>query len=199
MTEDILEQLVVDYLQIKGYYTRNNIKFKPAPNYKNYSVKEDCVNSDIDVVGINPNLRGSNKIIVVGCKSWQNGFDPKLWIDNIDNNRKVAKRDAWKYFREIANPKWSRALIDKIYSSTGSRKFTYVTAVTWLKKGADKSIWEQKRSFVRNIRGNPIIILTFSEMLEYVQNNIGTTVEGSQLGRTLQLIKASRRGLKNGA
>ena len=34
MKEDILEQLVDDYLQTEGYFTRHNLKFKPDPGIR---------------------------------------------------------------------------------------------------------------------------------------------------------------------
>lgn len=33
MKEDILEQMVDEYLQHKGYFTRHNIKFRPAGDH----------------------------------------------------------------------------------------------------------------------------------------------------------------------
>ncbi len=33
MKEDILEQLVDDYLQMRGYFTRHNVKFKPRTSH----------------------------------------------------------------------------------------------------------------------------------------------------------------------
>jgi hypothetical protein len=32
MKEDILEQLVDDWLQSRGYFTQHNLKFKPRPD-----------------------------------------------------------------------------------------------------------------------------------------------------------------------
>ena len=33
MKEDILEQIVDDYLQFKGYFTTHNVRFKPDPSH----------------------------------------------------------------------------------------------------------------------------------------------------------------------
>ena len=33
MKEDVLEQVVEDYLQSRGYFTRHNVRFKPAPDH----------------------------------------------------------------------------------------------------------------------------------------------------------------------
>ena len=54
MKEDILEQMVDEYLQHKGYFTRHNIKFRPAGDHVEYDTRQDAVHSDIDVIGIHP-------------------------------------------------------------------------------------------------------------------------------------------------
>ncbi len=54
MKEDILEQVVDDYLQARGFFTRHNIKFKPRKDHPAFNSKNDSVPSDIDVMGINP-------------------------------------------------------------------------------------------------------------------------------------------------
>jgi len=80
----------------------------------------------------------------VSCKSWQSGFDPKQRIAAIEQDRKVSGRKAWKSFRELVHEKWADGLIFEIERLTGSRDFTYVTAVTKLKGNA--SIWEEHSS-----------------------------------------------------
>ncbi len=54
MKEDILEQLVDDYLKFNGYFTAHNVKFRPSEEHPNYSQRDDCVASDIDVIGFHP-------------------------------------------------------------------------------------------------------------------------------------------------
>lgn len=189
MKEDILEQLVDDYLQLKGYFTIHNVKFRPADTDVEYVKKQDCVHSDVDVVGFNPRLEGPDGVWVVSCKAWQAGFDPKARIASIENNKRVAGRDAWKGFRELVKKKWADALIKKIEDLTDRSEFTYVTAVTLLK--GDPSIWQKYPLFKENLRGNPIVIFTVEEILEDVYRGIRTTVASSEVGRLLQVIKAS--------
>jgi len=57
MKEDILEQLVDDWLQCRGYFTRHNLKFKPRRDRKDFEQRQDSVPSDIDVLAINPLVR----------------------------------------------------------------------------------------------------------------------------------------------
>ncbi len=190
MKEDILEQLVDEYLQHKGYFTRHNIKFRPDNKHPDFDSRQDSVHSDIDVVGINPILQGSDRVVAVSCKSWQGGFNPKSKIAEIETNKIVSGREAWKGFREITRTKWAEAFIDKIEEISGSRDFTYTTAVTVVK--GDKSVWESHADFSEILHGNPVRILTFSDILNDLWPTINTTPASSEVGRVLQLIKAAR-------
>jgi hypothetical protein len=70
MKEDILEQLVDDYLKFNGLFTLHNVKFQPAKTDPEYSQQDDCVASDIDVIGFRPMRNGVDQTWVVSCKSW---------------------------------------------------------------------------------------------------------------------------------
>ena len=87
MKEDILEQLVDDYLQAKGYFTRHNIKFKPRPDHPDFVTKDDSNHSDIDVIGYHPRLLGPARVVAVSCKSWQGGFNVEAGLRDIATNR----------------------------------------------------------------------------------------------------------------
>lgn len=189
MKEDILEQLVDDYLLAKGYFTRHNVKFKPRTDHPEFISRDDSNHSDIDVLGYHPLLSGADKVIAVSCKSWQGGFDVAAGLRDIDSNRRVSGREAWKRFRELVRPKWSEAFLAAIEEETGLTEFTYVTAVTALK--GDRSLWENDPRFREAMRNNPVRIWTLTDMLTDLFPTLGTTVASSQLGRTLQLIKAS--------
>src|SRR5260370_13151364 len=119
MKEDILEQIVEDYLQFKGFFTIHNVKFKPAEAAPGYLASKDSVASDIDVVGFHPMRQGADRTWVVSCKSWGAGFDPKKRIELIKKNKRTAGRPAWKSFRELAKKKWADALIAEIRRLTG--------------------------------------------------------------------------------
>jgi hypothetical protein len=189
MKEDILEQIVDDYLQMRGFFTRCNIKFRPRKTHRHFSTKDDAVANDIDVIGVNPHLRGTAKVWVVSCKSWVTGFNIKSKLTELQQNKKRSGREAWKLFRELMVPKWSEAFREAVLRETGCRKFTYVTAVT--RFSGDRSAWEQSGRFRRAMRGNPIRLLSLSEMVCYMMPLITKTPAGSDLGRTLQLLKAS--------
>jgi len=193
MKEDILEQLVDDYLQYKGYFTLHNVKFRPEKNSEHYEYnsQKDSVHSDIDVVGINPTKEGFERTYVVTCKSWQFGLSPSKFIAVLEkgDDNKYGSRPAWKYFRELIVPKWSLAFNRKIEDLTGSAIFTYLLAVTKLNGQRDQ--WENYPRFKNSLNGNPIRILTVNEILKDLYPKIRTAVATSEIGRLLQIIKAS--------
>jgi hypothetical protein len=85
--------------------------------------------------------------------------------------------------------KWANAFRRKIFEATGSDKFAYLTVVT--KVVGDRKLWESNQKFSQMLNGNPIRIKTVSEILDELLPMIDTTVESSQIGRSLQVIKAS--------
>ncbi len=190
MKEDILEQLVDEYLQHKGYFTIHNVKFRPSKAHPDYNTKQDAVHSDIDVIGYNPTLSGANRVMVVSCKSWQEGLNPNSKILEFEENKISAGRESWRGFRELLKDKWTDAFIDKIEEITKSKKFTYITAVTTIKSSKEK--WENYKPFKTAMRGNPVKILTLNEMLDDLYPTIDKTPASSSVGRFVQLIKASK-------
>lgn len=189
MKEDILEQLVDEYLQHQGYFTRHNIKFKPDLEHAEYDSQQDSTSSDIDVIGINPNLQGPERVMVVTCKSWQGGFRPQYWMTAIEQNKIVHGREAWRSFREVSNDKWGQSFVKKVREISGAQEFTYVTAVTTIK--GDRTPWETCEHFIRRLENNRIKLLTLEDMLSLLYPTITTTQASSTIGRVLQLMKAS--------
>lgn len=187
--EDILEQLVEEYLLHDGYFVRHNIKFLPRRDHPDFVSNQDSNHSNIDVIGFHPNRAGVERVKVVSCKSWQGGFDPKAEIRHIENKAKVRGREAWKGFRELVVPKWSEAFIAAVESATGQREFTYITAVTTV--NGDRRGWESNPKFSNALAGNPIRILDLQEMLKFISPGLGTTLAGTEVGRMLHLFKAA--------
>lgn len=187
--EDILEQLVEEFLIHRGYFVRHNVKFLPKRDHADFNSKLDSNHSDIDVLAYNPLQRGPARVWAVSCKSWQAGFDPARKIIEIEQNKVVSGRAAWKGFRELCSPKWSEAFIAAVESATGQKSFTYVTAVTKLVGNAER--WEKHPAFCEAMAGNPIKVISLREMLEEVYGKLSTTLAGTELGRTLQLFRAA--------
>lgn len=194
--EDILEQLVEEFLIHRGYFVRHNVKFLPRKDHTDFVSNQDSNHSDIDVLGFNPRMAGADRVWAVSCKSWQSGLNPKRKIEQINGNKFANGRDAWRGFRELVKPKWSEAFIASIKAATGESEFTYVTAVTHL--DGDAQVWEAHPEFVAAMRGNPIRVITLSAMVKEVSGVLGETVAGTEFGRTLQLFKAAGIGLQTG-
>ena len=192
MKEDILEQLVDEYLMHKGYFTMHNVKFKPPTDDAEFIGNQDSVASDIDVIAIHPCKDGPDRVIVVSCKSWQQGFDPETCIKQIRNNKKYGGREAWRGFRELCRPKWSRAFLQAVEAVAGTTQFTYWTAVTSVKGKRSKAAWEDNAEFRAALGGNPIRLISFADMLDDVWGQLSTTPAATELGRMIQLMKASR-------
>ncbi len=187
--EDILEQIVEEYLVHKGYFVQHNIKFRPSKNHPNFDTQQDSNHSDIDVIGFNPLGEGEHKVMAVSCKSWQAGFNPASQINAIQEDKVLDGRQAWKAFRELTVPKWSEAFLKAVKDATGEDQFTYVTAVTLCK--GEKSIWENHLPFRDALGGNPVMIMTFSEMVAEIQAELTTTLAATEVGRMLQLFSAA--------
>lgn len=200
---DILEQIVEEYLIHEGYFVQHNVRYRPNPTHKYYNSKKDSVHSDVDVIGVNPKKSGFNRVMVVNCKSWQQGFDAAKHPDRFDKERQYLEginweRDAtgtsqkrlWKRYREFCSPKWAEALVDKVEELTGVRKFTHVMAVSWLKSGKEE--WENDRRMQSFLNGNRCKILTFEEMASAIVHDLGKTLAPSEVGRLLQMFKAAR-------
>jgi len=189
MKEDILEQIVDDYLQFRGYFTRHNLKFRPNPGHADFEQQQDSNHSDVDVVGFHPTLNGPDRVWVVSCKSWQAGFDVRAKLDEIQNNKIRGGRESWRYFRELVQPKWSEAFCAAVKDATGQSQFTYVTAVTRIR--GDPQLWEQHPSFSTAVCGNPIRLISLEQMVSELLAQTSKTVVPSQLGRMVQLLRAS--------
>src|ERR1041384_5195109 len=110
MREDVLEQLVEDYLQASGYFTRCNLKFKPDSAHPEFQKPLDSNHSDVDVLGVSPTRPEEERVVVVSCKAWQDGLDPRALAAAIDGRKKLSGRDAWKSFHELTSRKWGDAL-----------------------------------------------------------------------------------------
>jgi hypothetical protein len=187
--EDILEQLVEEYLIHKGYFVRHNIKYLPDKAHPDFVTNQDSNHSDIDVLGLHPKLEGPDRVWAVSCKSWQEGFNPRSELQAIRQNKRIRGREAWRGFRELVKDKWSDGFRRAVEDNTGTSEFTYVLAVA--KVIGDKTAWENDPEFVSAMKGNPIKIITFKEMLSEIGGNLNTTLASTEVGRMLQLFKTS--------
>lgn len=188
--EDILEQIVEEYLVHKGYFVQHNIKFLPRKNHPDFVKIKDSNHSDIDVLAIHPKLEGPEAVIAVSCKSWQQGFNPASEINAILKDKTVRGRKAWQAFRELCVPKWSEAFIAAVRDATGHDEFTYTLAVAHVR--GDKSVWETHQPFIDALGGNPIRVITFQDMVGEIDEQLGTTLAATEVGRMLQMFRAAQ-------
>ena len=119
MKEDILEQIVDDYLRLHGYFTINNVKFRPSSDHPDFILNQDSNHSDIDVVGFHPMKQGPDRIFAVSCKSWQAGFNADRKVSEVTEEKRVAGRSALKRFREPSRKKKTGNLMAAVRTGKG--------------------------------------------------------------------------------
>jgi len=179
MKEDVLEQIVDDYLQFQGYFTTHNVRFRPNNAHAEFVSKDDSVSSDVDVVGYHPARIGIDRVVVVTCKAWQVGFDATAKLAELRGERKGPKRATWRHFRELWVPKWSEAFRAKIEELTGTSTFSYRIAVTRLR--GDEKAWAMDPTITANLRGCSFGFLTLEEMWATMLAKLTTTPASSEM------------------
>jgi len=190
MKEDVLEQIVDDYLQHLGYFTQHNIRFRPRKDHPDFQSRPDSVYSDIDVIGIHPIRSGLDRVRVVTCKSWQDGFNADAKLAELRGRKKnPKKRKTWQHFRELWVPKWSEAFRATIAERTGVECFDYRIAVTWLR--GDEEAWGRDPTISANLPGCTVGFLTLEQMWNRLLVDLDTTPAASEVGRLAQLLKAA--------
>jgi hypothetical protein len=103
--EDVLEQVVDDYLQSLGFLTRGNVRYRPSAAHPDYVAQKDSGWGDIDVIGYSPTRYGADRVWVVSCKSWQVGLDPGGRLDQLHAGKE------WHAHRELWVPKRGRPFV----------------------------------------------------------------------------------------
>jgi hypothetical protein len=201
MKEDILEQIIDDWLLSQtSTFTKHNVKFRPDEKSVDYNSRTDSSYSDIDIIGVHMDKLGKERVSVVSCKSWQDGFNPKYWHDKLVNKPDsiVYGKEAWKTLRELVNPKWGKSFSEKVYSETKSTDFIYYLAVTKLiGTQAEKAEFEKETKFLDCLKFNKsskveIKIITLNEVFDFFSSKGDSkTLEATTVGRLLQVLKAS--------
>ena len=189
MKEDVLEQVVDDYLQTQGYFTTHNVRFNPSRFHPDYLSRNDSVASDVDVVGLHPQHSGHERVMAVSCKSWQTGFDATRILAQLRGEAPSPKRKRELQFRELWMPKWSQGFRQRLEALTGQREFTYCLAVTHVK--GNSAAWATDTTISQNLAGNPFRFLTLTTMWSEVLAEVTTTPASSEIGRLAQLLKAA--------
>ena len=76
-----------------------------------------------------------------------------------------------------------------IKAATGTDRFTNVLAVA--RVIGDKAVWENHKPFREAIVGNPLKIITFRDMVTEIDEELGTTLAATEVGRLLQMFRAA--------
>jgi len=167
----------------------HNVSFRPRAAHPDYEAEKDRVASDVDVIGFHPRLSGSQRVHVVSCKSWQTGFDADYWLRLLREEKKVGRRFAWQFFRELWIPKWSEALREKVADLTGETDFMYSIAVTDLR--GNPRAWSDDPQIATNLPGSSVGFLPLSKIWAELLDKLTTRPAASEIGRLAQLLKAA--------
>jgi hypothetical protein len=193
MTEDVLEQVVDDWLRRSGYFTRTNVRFGPVAGDKGYLSRAHNQRSDLDVVAVKPTEAAPARVLVVSCKAMQAGFSPNRWLAAAQADRVYTGKPARKHLRELWDPMWAAALRWRVDELTRSDESTCVLAVTRVGPGGstDVNCRLQHPIVSENLAGNPCEVLTFSRMWSELRQDVKEQIEPSHVGRLAQLLKAA--------
>jgi len=193
MKEDILEQIADDYLNLQGYFTLANVRYAPAQTDPEFNPQQDCITSDIDLIGINPLITGPSRVVAVSCKSWQDGFWPRWELGYIAKQKSFAGRKRWRTFRELANDKWARAFRAKIKQLTGQEEFEYWTVCLFVAEQAPDAaaVWTENAAFRKRLTPH-LRLVTLHEIFREIYTRMTTTPASSEIGRLIQVMKAAK-------
>ena len=193
MVEDVLEQVVDDWLRRQGYFTRTNVRFGPRLGDAGYVARDHNQQSDLDVVAIRPAApEGPDRVLAISCKAMQVGFSPNRWLAAAEADKIYNGKNARKHLRELWDPIWMTSLRSAVRELTGTDEFTYVLAITRLGTGGsdDTSIWRNHPVVGANLGTTPAKVLTFGEMWSDLVDDVTERIEPSHVGRLAQLLKA---------
>lgn len=188
MKEDVLEQIVDDYLQSRGYFTRHNVRYGPPSVQGTRSQSQ----SDLDVIGYAPRpAAGASRVMVVSCKSWQGGFNTQKELTALEKDaRRHGVKARWA-FRELWFKDWSTALHSLVTQLTGESIFDYRIAVTRLSGTATDAAWAANPTIQENLQGCSFGFLRLEKMWNELLSSLTTTPPASEIGRLAQLLKAA--------
>jgi hypothetical protein len=170
------------------------VRFKPDPTHDDYLPDLDRVSSDVDVVALHPSRTGVERVLVVSCKSWQTGFNPRKKLTELRENTGPKKRPTWHHFRELWIPKWAEAFRKEIAHLTGQDQFTYRIAVTRFQGESPErwaEEWQEDPTIGTNLPGCSVGFLTLRGNVDDDVGRLRRTPAASEIGRLAQLLKAA--------
>jgi hypothetical protein len=201
MKEDILEQIGSDWLlSIPGTFVKTNLKYRPSDKSKNFIRNQDQIHSDIDLISIN--TKELDTIKVFNCKSWLDGFDFGQFYTKLSTDEgrqsKFAGKPIWKHFRELTSEKWTNAFIERLLAENpNAKQIEYCVLCVKAKNEHMVSKWIDlpviKEVFLnKKLRLNNIRCVELKTALDEIKPAAHGVIENSDIGRTLQLLKAAK-------
>ena len=201
MKEDILEQIGADWLLSNpGTFVKTNLKYRPSPDAPGYIQNQDQIHSDIDLISID--THSLDTIKVFNCKSWLDGFDFELFHKKLSTESGRQKpfggKPAWKHFRELTSEKWTEAFIDRLLlENPHAKQIEYYILCVKAKKENKVNSWIElpviQQSFRNKIlKINKIRCIELKSVLKNIKPVERGVTENSDIGRTLQLLKAAQ-------
>lgn len=186
MKEDVLEQVVDDYLRSLGFLTLANVRYRPSPMEAAAAGQSGSGFSDVDVIGYSPTRYGADRVWVVSCKSWQVGLDPGKRLDQLRDGKQIDVH------REVWVPVWGKALCDEVERLTGQRAFRFFTAVTRLKGDVTRwSEWQDEPQILESLEGNAVGFLRLEDLWRRTVETSTSTLASSVMGRLAQVLVAA--------
>ena len=203
MKEDILEQIGHDWIQQhNGKYVKTNLKYRPDINNKTYEYNKttDTIASDIDILSID--LYDIETVTVINCKSWMDGFDFKLFHKNLsskeNHNKKFGGKEFWKHFRDLIDPKWHNAFIERIKSENPKfKKMKYIILNVYSKNKEFAKEWENNEIIRNNFQRSGIELISIeskeiTELIKQIETRGSDFAENSDFIRVLQLLRVAK-------
>lgn len=203
MKEDILEQIGHDWIQQQnGKYVKTNLKYRPDINNTTFEYKKttDTFYSDIDILSVD--LNNIETVTVINCKSWMDGFDFKLFHNNLSLKENLFKKfggkEFWKHFRDLIDPKWHNAFIEKIkLENPQFKKLIYIILNVHSKNKDWVSRWKNNEIIKNNFQRTGIELVSIEskeiiELIKQIETKGSDFAENSDFIRVLQILRVAK-------
>lgn len=203
MKEDLLEQIGHDWIQQqKGKYVKTNLKYRPDFNQKIYEYikSKDTVYSDIDILSID--LNDIETVTVICCKSWMDGFDFKFFYENLslkeNQKKKFGGKEVWKHFRDLIDPKWHYAFVERIkLENPKFKKLKYIILNIYSKNKDWVTKWGNIESIKDNFQKTGIELVSIEskeiiDLIKQIETKGSDFAENSNFIRVIQLLRVAK-------
>ena len=165
-----------------------------------YIKATDAIHSDIDILSID--LNDIEMVTVINCKSWMDGFDFKLFHENLslkeNHNKKFGGKEFWKHFRDLIDPKWHNAFVERIkLENPKFKKLKYIILNVYSKNKEWVSKWENIDTINDNFKKTGIELISIeskeiNDLIKEIKTKGSDFAENSDFIRVLQLLRVAK-------